>query len=613
MRFLSHKDREMGFHLKIRLISAALVLIILTSACQFTGGTGQPDPAGQQQPGSQGVTSPSAKSDIGALKTEYQSVFQPPADPFAVSTVLDDSRAAEAVMPIAGGTLSATGADGTLYSLAIPGDALLVETKIRLIPAAVSGLPFGSEVTYAAQLEPEGLAFNNFVTLTITPPQAIPVEEQLFFGYQKAGEDVIFAPPVLNSAEIKIQLLHFSGYGVTKGLLADPEKVRERLGGSAEGRLNSLASELLGRARQQAQLSDSDPELNSIAEELQPLFDQFEKEVIEPRIAAAGESCAAGQLALQTVLGFERQKQLLGMGGESLSKYAGLIATVSRVCLLEEYQLCAEDHIIHRMVPVWLGTERQIQLLGFAEHSSSAEIIQLAKDLTEKCLTFDLEFESSAVFDDGSGGGFVSNVKSKVPLHFSTTTLILSGSSALINDSFTFTVPGCAVTSVRGGSTLPIQSLVYVDDVRSPDDQLGYVRDFVLMYFPEVTTESITVKCPDQAAYVSGKLGLWMAEYLVLHQSELVTDPNSEASQAQPPAPSLKDMEEMMAAAEAGVMLPVFTMPGMAPTSGGAGGFVLQEWEVTGGEFYASKEWIKEDTSLGLTERGTFKLYHRAP
>ena len=122
-----------------------------------------------------------------------------------------------------GGTLSATGADGTQYRLDIPGDALLVETKIRLIPAAVTGLPFGGEQTYAAQLQPEGLTFNNFATLSILPAQEIPLKEQLFFGYQAEGKDVIFAPPVKDSKELKIQLLHFSGYGVTKGLLADPE------------------------------------------------------------------------------------------------------------------------------------------------------------------------------------------------------------------------------------------------------------------------------------------------------------------------------------------------------------------------------------------------------
>jgi hypothetical protein len=160
----------------------------------------------------------------------------------------------------------------------------------------------------------------------------------LFFGYQEAGKDVIFAPPVKDSADIKIQLLHFSGYGVTKGLLADPESVRERLGGSAERRLQSLVAELLGRERQRQLLGGSAANSNTLFSDLQPLLDQYQKEVVEPRIAAAGQSCAAGQLALQTVLGFERQKQLLGMAEDgSLSKYTGLIATVSRVCLQEEY------------------------------------------------------------------------------------------------------------------------------------------------------------------------------------------------------------------------------------------------------------------------------------
>jgi hypothetical protein len=40
-------------------------------------------------------------------------------------------------------------------------------------------------------------------------------------------------------------------------------------------------------------------------------------------------------------------------------------------------------------------------------------------------------------------------------------------------------------------------------------------------------------------------------------------------------------------------------------------GFKLTDWEVTGGEYYAKKEWIKEDGSLGIYEAGTMKLYHR--
>ena len=40
-------------------------------------------------------------------------------------------------------------------------------------------------------------------------------------------------------------------------------------------------------------------------------------------------------------------------------------------------------------------------------------------------------------------------------------------------------------------------------------------------------------------------------------------------------------------------------------------GVVLEGWEVMGGEYFAKKEWIKEDAGLGLVEAGTFKLYHR--
>ena len=41
------------------------------------------------------------------------------------------------------------------------------------------------------------------------------------------------------------------------------------------------------------------------------------------------------------------------------------------------------------------------------------------------------------------------------------------------------------------------------------------------------------------------------------------------------------------------------------------GGFIAEEWEILGDEYFAKKEWIRDDAGLGLTEAGTFKLYHR--
>ena len=574
--------------MKFRLLSGVFLLSMILSACQSTG--------------------TARTSSSGSRPINYEYVFNPPDDPASVDVSLDESSAAEALIPVEGGVLQATGTDGTQYTLEIPGDALLNETKIRLIPAAVSGLPFGGEQTYAAQLEPEGLFFNNYVTLTITPPQEIPLDEQIFFGYEGQGQDLIFAPPVVGSKDIKIDILHFSGYGVTKGLLADPESVRDRLGGSAERRIQSRAAEMLGRERQRQLLGTGDSQAGDWAEELKALMDQYQREVVDVRVAAAGESCAAGRLALQTVLGLERQKQLLGMADGAdggLDQFSGLMDTVAQVCIKEEYEMCAQDHIIHRMIPVWLGFERQAQLLGMENSSAS----QYAREMTQKCLTFELVFESQSNFDAGEGGGFDLSVKAKVPLHFNPQELIIAGSSALINNSFTFKVPGCNVTSNRGGSTLPVGSLVYIDDNHSASDSLGYVRDLKLTYFPEATTESFTVACPDENPYTSPPSPLWSAVYLVLHEYELSIAPNpgSGAAPAAPAAPGMPDMAAMMAAAQSGVMIPSFPVP---PVSAGMG-FVVEDWEILGGEYFAKKEWIKEDASLGLVEAGTFKLYHR--
>jgi hypothetical protein len=53
-------------------------------------------------------------------------------------------------------------------------------------------------------------------------------------------------------------------------------------------------------------------------------------------------------------------------------------------------------------------------------------------------------------------------------------------------------------------------------------------------------------------------------------------------------------------------------MPGMGMLGMPAGmGFLAEDWEVFGNEYFAMKEWIKEVAGLGVVEVGTFKLYHR--
>ena len=218
-------------------------------------------------------------------------ILDPSATPIDLALTLDAGKAVEAVIPIEGGSVSATGADGTVYTLDIPANALLTETSIGLTPVtSVGGLPFGGEQTHAVQLSPDGLFLYEPAVLTIAPIQPIPPGEQLPFGYEADGKDVILAQPVLGSGDIQISVPHFSGNGVTRGLLADIEPDRRRIGGDAERRLTAALNAEVIRIRQEG--GEFQGAFLSSAYEEAML--EFEQQVVVPRVAVAGESCAKG-------------------------------------------------------------------------------------------------------------------------------------------------------------------------------------------------------------------------------------------------------------------------------------------------------------------------------
>ncbi len=502
------------------------------------------------------------KNNAGAPKA-LQYIFEIPPDPISVSVSLENEKQAETLIPTAGGSLSVTGADGTVFRLDIPADALASDTSISMIPVSkVEGMPFGSFM-YAVQLEPEGLQLNDFAILTITPAQALPVDQQIFFGYQGMGANLTLVPPVPGSQEIKLQLLHFSGYGVSRGLLADTQAARARIGGDAEARLNSAVGEQLARMRQ-SQLMGLD---SSEQVDWENTFTQFEEQVIRPRIAAAGESCANGRSAMQTVLGVERQRQLLGLhGGENLLQDMvsanGLMETVANVCLKEEYELCRDEHIIHRIVPVWRSLQRQYELLAPAG-SPPWPALEAAKTYVRQCLTFELELHSQMTMSDGSGFTGSSTVESKVKLQVDPNDpeLKLGGQAPLVNTAFDFNFPACSSVSAPGGGTFEVVGLDAITDVRSPTDELGYVRDLTLKYYPGTTSETVTVTC-DNAVTMPLPGPWWTAGFVSTHQSEMDSS---------------------------------------------SGAFLADNWEILGNALFASKEWSK-DSGTGVTEEGNFKL-----
>lgn len=539
------------------------LLVLLLAACSAA-----PDQsASDSTPGDAAATQPAPAAqgfDLGELSY----IFETPADVVNVGVVLDSEKTVEALIPVEGGSISATGTDGTVYTLDIPADALLNETMIGLTPVtSITGMPFGTQ-TYAVQLSPEGLFLQNFAILTIAPAEDLPIEEQIVFGYQEAGSDLILAAPVVDSNEIKIYVQHFSGNGVTKGLLADIEPVRKRLGGDAERRLQSALAEVIGKERQRQLLGGSEAGGEDLSAIFAEAFRQYVEQVIKPRVAAAGESCANAQLALQTVLGFERQRQLLGTGdsGGFLDGYPGLMDTAARVCVKEEYELCAEEHIIHRMLPVWFGFERQYQLLGMPDSG----VLNQARELATKCLTFTLEFESTgtAVIEDG--GYQSSSVTSEIILRFDPDALKISGEAELVNEEYELTWTNCSAETTTGGGTFSVYDLRFDSapgastEYDSGPEAFGHVKDFTLTYHPGTTTETASITCSNQSPWLY-PVPVWSLSYFATHIDEFTEE-----------------------------------------------GWVTVDWDLLGDELFAEKEWNLTSTEAGAEahEEGSFELHH---
>jgi hypothetical protein len=139
----------------------------------------------------------------------------------------DTATAATALIGTGGGTLAATGADGTLYTLVLPPDALGTQTEVSLIPVAgaVGDLPVGTPLGQVL-FRPDGLELRTTAVLTIEPPGPLPAE-LLGFSHRGTGADAFaFQPAPAVGNTVALGVLHFSGIGAVGGTAAgqsDPD------------------------------------------------------------------------------------------------------------------------------------------------------------------------------------------------------------------------------------------------------------------------------------------------------------------------------------------------------------------------------------------------------
>jgi hypothetical protein len=131
-----------------------------------------------------------------------------------VRPTLERSRAESEVIGTAGGTVVATGSDGTRFALAIPPRALRAATTIALTPVKrIRGFPLtGRRV--AVQFSPDGLELLEPATLTMTLDRA-PQGSFAGFAYDGSGRDFTLDVIQRSGRKIVMSIEHFSSAGST--------------------------------------------------------------------------------------------------------------------------------------------------------------------------------------------------------------------------------------------------------------------------------------------------------------------------------------------------------------------------------------------------------------
>jgi hypothetical protein len=151
-------------------------------------------------------------------------------DGTSVQVVHDASSAVTTTIDESGGTITATGADGSTYTLEIPDGALLEQQDVTLTPVqSIAGLPFSGGLAAAVHIEPEALALAAAATLTIVPAAPVPLDQTIPFSYQGDGAELFLQPPVPIAGAVRIPVFHFSGYGIARGSQADIDAQARRL------------------------------------------------------------------------------------------------------------------------------------------------------------------------------------------------------------------------------------------------------------------------------------------------------------------------------------------------------------------------------------------------
>lgn len=326
------------------------------------------------------------------------------AQPVTLELTLDSAHSVSRTMGGRGGTLIATGADGTRYRLRIPEGALQEPTVITMSPvAAVTGLPLGGGSVAAVHLEPDGLRLARPATLSITPATDVPVQEQVAYAYFGNGRDAHRYPLGLERERVEMQVHHFSGYGFGRAAPGDPGRAMLERAAAYEARLSARVAAATTRDREAGHTSISAETLAMLWEAYTAYYDV----VLRPLMRKAERDDRMAVCCLVRYHDWERNIQLLtgadadesGGGAlppelverrrEAASSRSRILATALEQGMQRAIRRCREESDLSQVVTMVALVRDE------ALRTGESAAVDAVFEHVRRCLTFDVEFRSA--------------------------------------------------------------------------------------------------------------------------------------------------------------------------------------------------------------------------
>jgi len=334
---------------------------------------------------------------------------------YGVAVSPDSGRAVSGEITVAGGgTLSATAANGTVFTLEVPPNALLTDKTITMTPVtAIDRLPFSGGLVAAVDLQPSGLSLMDAARLTIRTPSPLPQAEETPFAWNGSGEDFFLYPPVAANGDLQMYVFHLGGYGVGRG--TDNERLtqagREPVG--EDDRLSHQMAPLLreGRAEARSGTAAVLPQAPSGDWRLgmKLLLDQSYSELQYRMENSSGDPTDVIELVREVITWERTVVQNLGSLEAAFpgrhAQIRALLENLFNRALETIHERCVADVAQIRELPRILGVAK---ILGF--NLQGAEVAAL------RCLNFQLKFDSTIVSSEAVTITYT--VSATVPLTF---------------------------------------------------------------------------------------------------------------------------------------------------------------------------------------------------